>query len=86
MDNINLYTMPGCPKCEILKKKCLSSRYIADNDFRVCEVDTSNPQDAYMMFLQEHNVENMPVLLVNNTLYDFAGALAFLKDTEVYEV
>lgn len=82
MTTINLYTMPGCPKCCILKEKCENSEYInsADVDFQICEVNTEDENDAYMLFLQEKGVENMPVLLVDNDLYDFSQAMKFLRN------
>lgn len=79
MDTINLYTMPGCPKCEILKKKCSNNNYILVNDFKICEVNPNDKNDAYLMFLQEHGIENMPILLVNDKIFNFGEAIKFLE-------
>lgn len=88
MTTINLYTMPNCPKCRILKEKCAENKYIqsADVDFQICEVNSEDDNDAYMLFLKEKGVENMPVLLVNNDLYDFSEAMAFLRKKTLYGI
>lgn len=85
MDVINLYSMPGCPKCKILKDICNQSVYINDNDFKIMEIDTNNLEnDTSYQILKEHNIMDMPVLLVNDTFYQFAEAVQYvrLKDKE----
>lgn len=90
MDNkkttVNLYTMPDCPKCKVLKEMCEESPYFKTVDFQICEVNPSDKDDAYLLFLQEKGVENMPVLLVDNDLYDFAKAVAFIRNKNLYYV
>lgn len=39
---INLYTTVGCPKCNILRKRCAESAVIADSDFKEIIIDPNN--------------------------------------------
>lgn len=83
---VNLYTMPNCPKCKVLKEMCEESPYFKYVDFQICEINPSDKNDAYMLFLQEKGVENMPVLLVDDDLYDFAKAVTFIRNKNLYFV
>lgn len=81
MDIINLYVLKNsnCPKCKILRKKCKDSWYINNSDFQVIEVDPIDPNDSSVFTLVENNIIDMPVLLVNNTFYNFADAMKLIS-------
>lgn len=79
MSVINLYTLPDCPRCKVLKDICEHNEFIAENDFEVCEVNPNDGQDPYMNLLVEKGITNMPVLLVNNSFMDFTQAVNFLR-------
>lgn len=75
MSVVNLYTLPNCPKCKILKDICSKSKFIKNSDFEVC--DATNP--SYAEYLNEKGVKEVPVLLVDDTLYSFNEAMSFLR-------
>lgn len=78
MDVINLYTLENCPKCAILKKKCSNSKYVQNSDFSIITIDPSNKDDTDVQLLIEKGISQMPVLLVNNTFYDFDDAIKYI--------
>ena len=50
MSVVNLYTLPNCPKCKILKDICSKSKFIKNSDFEIC--DATDPSYAeYLFFL-----------------------------------
>lgn len=77
-DVINLYTIPNCPKCNILKSLCKNSKYILDSDFQVCDISQEG-NETYANLLAEEGFKEVPVLLVNNTFYSFNDALTFIR-------
>nr|CAI9751424.1 hypothetical protein DGKKSRWO_DGKKSRWO_CDS_0133 [uncultured phage]CAI9752310.1 hypothetical protein CVNMHQAP_CVNMHQAP_CDS_0133 [uncultured phage] len=81
-DVINLYTMSGCPRCNVLKKRCANSKYIATTDFKVVTIDPTNELDTDVQLLKEKGITSMPIMLVNDTFYDFDSAMKFLTDME----
>lgn len=76
---INLYTTVGCPKCEILRKRCKSSPIIANSDFEEFIVDTDNSEDTNLCLLIEKGMTSFPVLVVDNDFMDFDKAMKYLK-------
>lgn len=75
---INLYTTVGCPKCEILRKRCAESAVIADSDFKEIVIDPNNDNDTDLQLLIEHSMVSFPVLLVDNDFMDFGRAMRFV--------
>lgn len=76
---INLYTTIGCPKCNVLRNKCAKSDIIANSDFEEVIIDPSNKDDTDLQLLIEHNITQLPVLLVDNTFMNFNEAMSFIK-------
>ena len=76
-DVINLYTTPNCPKCNILKTLCENSDYIKTSDFQICDITGEN--NTYADLLSEKGFNQVPVLLVNDTFYNFNDALTFIR-------
>lgn len=74
---INLYTKPSCPKCKILKAECEKSERIKNSDFQVSEITSEDDTDYQLLF--EHNIHMLPVLLVDNTFYNFDSAMMFVR-------
>lgn len=84
MDIINLYTMSGCPRCKTLKSVCDKSKYIKSNDYKIVNIDPNDKKDTDFQMLMEHNIFDMPILLVNDNFYHFGEAMNYIrkKDTE----
>ena len=64
---ITIYTTETCPKCKILKKK------LADKNIDYVEV---NDMDK----LLELNIVEVPVLKIDDTMFDFAAANAWINN------
>lgn len=79
MKTINLYTTEGCPKCNILRKRCKESPIIADADFKEFKVSVNDKNDTNLMLLIEKGMTNFPVLLVDDDFMDFNKAMEYLK-------
>lgn len=77
---INLYTMKGCPKCDILKDRCNNSSIVDSEDFKIVEVNPNNLNDTDVQLLIEHNKLNLPILLVNNKFMEFGEAMKFIME------
>lgn len=58
---IKLYTLEGCPKCAIIRKKLMDK----DIDFTECREKSE---------MQELGIKKCPVLSVDGTLYQFSEA------------
>lgn len=87
-DIINLYVLKntGCPKCKILKDRCLGSKYINNSDFEIIEIDISNRNDSNYQLLIENKIQDMPVLLINNTFYSMVDAMHIIENRDkLYE-
>lgn len=65
-DSIKVYSLPTCGMCKLLKSK-LSFAHIP---FEVCE-DISE--------MEKLNINHVPVLSVNGTLYSFKDALQLIN-------
>ena len=81
-DVVNLYTMNGCPRCSVLKKRCANSKYISTADFKIITIDPTDDSDTDVQLLKEKGIASMPIMLVNDTFYDFNSAMKFLTDME----
>lgn len=66
---IILYTQPGCPKCEVLRKK-LSQKEISFNE--CSSVDE----------MLKLNIKATPVLGVNGILLGFSSAVKWINNQE----
>lgn len=78
MVTINLYTKKGCPKCNILRKRCKASPIIANTDFKEFVVDTNDESNPFLALLIENGMTNFPVLLVDDDFMDFDKAMKYL--------
>lgn len=82
MDVINLYTMSGCPRCNVLKQRCKQSRYITTTDFKFVNINPQDKSDTDLQTLTEKGFTNLPVMLVNNDYYTFDAAMRFLHEKD----
>lgn len=73
---INIYTKEGCPKCKVLQEICKNSKFIAENDFQICDVEKD---PVYLDLLKENNITSLPVLLVDNDFYNFNEAITYIR-------
>jgi glutaredoxin len=64
---ITIYTTETCPKCKILKKK------LADKNIDFIEIHNKDK-------LLELNITEVPVLKINDTLYDFTSANTWINN------
>lgn len=64
---ITIYTTETCPRCKILKKK------LTDKNIDYVEV---NDMDK----LLELNIVEVPVLKIDDTMFDFAAANAWINN------
>lgn len=64
---ITIYTTETCPRCKILKKK------LTDKNIDYVEV---NDMDK----LLELNILEVPVLKIDDTMFDFAAANAWINN------
>lgn len=64
---ITIYTTETCPRCKILKKKLIDKNidYVEVND---------------MDKLLELNIVEVPVLKIDDTMFDFAAANAWINN------
>ena len=64
---ITIYTTETCPRCKILKKKLIDKNidYVEVND---------------MDKLLELNILEVPVLKIDDTMFDFAAANAWINN------
>ena len=64
---ITIYTTETCPKCKILKKK------LVDKNIDFIEIHNKDK-------LLELNITEVPVLKINDTLYDFTSANTWINN------
>lgn len=76
-DVINLYTIPDCPKCKILKKKCENSNYIKNSDFKIINI-LESPTDKELLL--EVGCNTVPVMLINDTFFNFSEAMTIIDN------
>lgn len=65
---VYLYTLPGCPRCNVLKKK------LAEKNINVSEISD-------MEYIKELGIDDFPVMeTVNGIRYNFSEAIYWLKN------
>lgn len=78
---LTLYTLEGCPKCDILRKKCEENPQLLTNfEFEEIKINRDNPDSLkYINYLSSQGIEDMPVLDVEGVCHGFQSALNFIR-------
>lgn len=87
MSTINLYVNYHNPitnyNSNELIKICKSSPMIQNSDFQIIVVEQDEIDTDYQMFLEHgFTFEDLPILLIDNTFYDYEKAMRLLVNVK----